>query len=671
MDNDKTMQKSTGDETEVSNDESSDSVLNTEQKNSLSMDEVKKMFDLLKQGRYIVRLDKKKVVLVLGVTGSGKTTLVQLLTKDNCQLFCKEFGIHGEFIIEDSDGKIKAGIVSKTIFPEIFLDSETNVMFCDTPGFDDTRGTAVDIVAMYFLKEIVENAEEVKILLTINHSSLRVGIDRKDFINLIRHTVTLLKNIKKFENSIALVATKVENSYKKIKNELVLVSDESIIEYISEFLRTAKRDLTEVVEGELLQEAKYLIDVLLMNTGIDDYKRIGLIRRPEEVGLLSEMKLLQNEKIRIKNIVGENLTYTNVKETDFGYSISEKSKNDIPVIIEFINNKIVNQVRMIGLIIEGCYRMKESQSNDVYKLRSEYSSKLEKIRKIIESMNKDLNLEEFVKILMQFVDELNFSYKTFKILQQNKYLKFLEIVNERKFENLSLIWKNGLSEINKYITISELWYKFLVNVYEKLSSYGIQKRKRDFTYINNGNICRLNDESVERFMNDIDLLNDYKKVKDLMIDEIKLYKLNEIIKSTLIPHQPIHNYDWVVNSCVIKGDYVILSSISINRCPKKMKFFVISATQKIFIDTNLINSEFDLQQVTFVSPVIEIIEKPKIILLHQNNLPSNNESINSDKLINLTGILNVVGDHFVNWQNLNIFANTILLDNIFGTTSVV
>lgn len=95
-----------------------------------------------------------------------------------------------------------------------------------------------------------------------------------------------------------------------------------------------------------------------------------------------------------------------------------------------------------------------------------------------------------------------------------------------------------------------------------------------------------------------------------------------------------------------------------------MKTFNVVATKKIFIDTNMINDSFDLQQITFVSPVIEVVDMCNIMLIHKNN-PSNI----STGLVNATGIFNVIANRFINWQNLHIFANMILFENIKGMWS--
>ena len=65
-----------------------------------SSSEMKKCFDLLEEGEKIIRTDQKDAILVVGNTGSGKTTLVQFLAGDNNDLYTEEASPgSGDFII--------------------------------------------------------------------------------------------------------------------------------------------------------------------------------------------------------------------------------------------------------------------------------------------------------------------------------------------------------------------------------------------------------------------------------------------------------------------------------------------------------------------------------------------------------------------------------------------
>ncbi|GIY00530.1 uncharacterized protein CEXT_769441 [Caerostris extrusa] len=310
--------------------------------------EIKAIFDLLENGEKEIKLsDKyKDVVLVLGNTGSGKSTFTQWLAGDNTKLISKEIN-EGEFIIEDNNRIGDSTLKSKTIFPELVVDEKTSTAYYDCPGFSDTRSSSNDIVTTYFIKKVLDHAESVKLVFVISYPSVRKGVDRQDFTNLLRHVSDLVKDIDKFKTSIALVATKVDNRYVKRGKSLVLVDDGKVIEGIAGFLQEAREYLVETSknpqvsskETKFYEKAMKFVDVLLIKKDIR-YSKIGIFRRPDEPGPLSNITLLQEGKELVGNIIHEDLKFTEKDSNDFGYTISEKSKNDVHNLVEEINQNV-------------------------------------------------------------------------------------------------------------------------------------------------------------------------------------------------------------------------------------------------------------------------------------------------------------------------------------------
>src|SRR5277367_2861361 len=110
--------------------------------------QIRKTFQLLNDGDERIELyDRyKNVTLILGNTGSGKTTFIQWIAGDNDKLIAKEVAEGtGEFIIEDGNRIGTVTIKSKTIFPELVVDPKTDAAYYDCPGFSDTRSTSNDI----------------------------------------------------------------------------------------------------------------------------------------------------------------------------------------------------------------------------------------------------------------------------------------------------------------------------------------------------------------------------------------------------------------------------------------------------------------------------------------------------------------------------------------------
>lgn len=206
--------------------------------------EIDNTFKLLEEGeeKIVLSEEYKDITLLLGNTGSGKTTFIQWFVGDNSKLISKEVEEGtDEYIIEDGNKRIGSlTINSKTTFPELVVDNITNAAYYYCPGFSDTRSTSHDISSTYFIKKLTDHATNIKIILIVGYPSVRRGVDRLDFMRLLKHVTELIKNMKNFENSIAIAITKVDNQY--VKRWKTLVPDEKIIQAIGKFMR-AKEEM--------------------------------------------------------------------------------------------------------------------------------------------------------------------------------------------------------------------------------------------------------------------------------------------------------------------------------------------------------------------------------------------------------------------------------------------
>lgn len=219
-----------------------------------NISEVDNTLKLLKEGdeKIILKNQYKSISLVIGNTGAGKSTFLQWIAGDDNKLIAREIGNEtGEFIIED--GNIRIGnstITSKTTFPELVVDYKTKAAYYDCPGFSDTRSVSHDIAGTYFLKKLTDHAERFKIIMTVGYPSVREGVDRQDIMKLMKHTTEFIKNIEKFQNSIALMVTKVDNNgyYNKKLNKFIFTSDEKIIGNIALFLKHCCKRFTRKIK---------------------------------------------------------------------------------------------------------------------------------------------------------------------------------------------------------------------------------------------------------------------------------------------------------------------------------------------------------------------------------------------------------------------------------------
>ncbi|GFT70513.1 uncharacterized protein NPIL_152991 [Nephila pilipes] len=418
---------------------------------------IKTTFDLLKDGETKIKLSEehKSVILILGNTGSGKSTFTQWIAGDNSKLIAKEVREGtGEFIIVDNNRIGNSTIKSKTVFPELVIDAKTNSAYYDCPGFSDTS-TANDIATTYFIKKVVDNADSVKIIFLVSYPSVRKGVDRLDFMKLVRHATDLVKDIDKFRNSISLVVTKVDNQFVKQGKTFNLVGSDKVIEAIADFLREVEQDLDRMKldpakDRIFLERAIKFVSVLLERDG-DRYSRIGIFRRPDEPGPLSNIALLQDGKQHIEIIIHEILRYTKKDNDDFGYTVSERSKNDIGDLVESINKSIWCDVNTIANEIDEYHRnltervrtkiksfVTSSISINADPSEAQWlSTKLRNGNNIasnLAEMGNVTDIEDLARKLSSIItdDTKTFEVPISNVVNQGKYFTFLQTISDDK-----------------------------------------------------------------------------------------------------------------------------------------------------------------------------------------------------------------------------------------------
>ncbi|CAL1300188.1 unnamed protein product [Larinioides sclopetarius] len=442
---------------------------------------IKSTFELLEQGGKEIKLldNHRNVILILGNTGSGKSTFTQWLAGDNTKLISKETTEGSdEYIIEDSNRISDTTLKSKTIFPELVVDAKTNSAFYDCPGFSDTQGTSHDIAETYFIKTVVDFSKSVKMIFVVNHFSVKKGADRQDFMKLLRHATDLVKEIEKFKNSIALVATKVDAYSRR-----GLIEDKNVIAAIADFFQEAKQYLLDESstrpnlskkEEIFYKNAVKFVEFLLEKEN-DEYTRIGIFRRPDGPGPVSEIQLLQNNKKTVERILHEKLVFTSKNNEDFGYTVSEKTKNDITDIVKEINKNLESSLNNIARNIQEYYRnLVELIRDKIRLLISEPYSSFEvnfsdaeafkntlNVGYIVTTnlMNKIKNLEnpkELKVIIDKTITSLDIDIPKHEIVyigKQGEYFDFLQTVSDKMLG--SKPWDQLFQEVNKYLADSK------------------------------------------------------------------------------------------------------------------------------------------------------------------------------------------------------------------------
>ena len=122
----------------------------------------------------IATYEAKEAVIVIGETGSGKSTLINYLAGAKLtsvkQIKPPRIVIKADQQVGDI--QIVSGAVSGTAVPDKFFDEKTGITYFDCPGFGDTRGPEQDIANGFYIKKVFDVAEKIKVVIVIDANSL-------------------------------------------------------------------------------------------------------------------------------------------------------------------------------------------------------------------------------------------------------------------------------------------------------------------------------------------------------------------------------------------------------------------------------------------------------------------------------------------------------------------
>lgn len=154
--------------------------------------------------------EDRVLLLLLGPTGSGKTTLYYALTGQ--ELYCfreNSRKLKIEARVKDKNFEIGHTGTAKTYIPGIKYDSNTEIIFCDCPGFFDNRGEIQDISNSFAISNVLSRSKKVKILLLASYFDL-LSAKGTAFRESCEIVEKLLPDQNNFQSIIGLVITHVE-----------------------------------------------------------------------------------------------------------------------------------------------------------------------------------------------------------------------------------------------------------------------------------------------------------------------------------------------------------------------------------------------------------------------------------------------------------------------------
>lgn len=173
---------------------------------------------------------QKDIVLLLGETNHGKSTISSFLT--GSQLKAIEYADEFE-IIGGNNNRIGSR-------PESLIDPTSGTMYYDCPGFDHTRGVKYEISNAYSLNKLLSATNSLKFVFVVDYSTVGSIASTYEFRKLIDNAFTVLKDVGKFMDGIAMVVTKVNDAYVERNGFQILEDDSAMIKNVVKFLKVVK-----------------------------------------------------------------------------------------------------------------------------------------------------------------------------------------------------------------------------------------------------------------------------------------------------------------------------------------------------------------------------------------------------------------------------------------------
>jgi len=187
-------------------------------------------------------------VVIIGKTGVGKSAFIQLTNGVKFERVEKQKG--GGFSYKPTAG-------NENYLPEFKVgynqQAETSVLrtykapsglvYCDLPGFKDTRSYSVDIATTVWINKIAATAKSIRFVLLIHRATITEGRG-SGFVELMQIFTTMVKNYEDIMESVLVLFTHMSDDLKYEGDEVEL--QKSLQREIEETYRPLEQNKTVV-----------------------------------------------------------------------------------------------------------------------------------------------------------------------------------------------------------------------------------------------------------------------------------------------------------------------------------------------------------------------------------------------------------------------------------------
>lgn len=445
----------------------------------LSSDKIKKIISDIKNGyKEVSKSLNEDVVLVIGKTGSGKSTLVNYLADVKLEGYEDE-DISKIRAVNDKDSVASICDISGsgTTIPNRV--KKHDITFWDCPGFEDNRGADQDITNAFYITHIIKNSKSIKICALIEHDSTKgKNNDLADFAEQIDRLFG--RDANSYKNSLSIVVTHTPQNQK---------------------LETIKKRLEKMVnEANNIKNKDVLLEVIK--------NKLSLFKEPNRTGEIDE----HEKKVILRGLKDLNAQEV-TKNLKLCVSIAPKTALAAIEVYQEINSKLVTSLKKIVDSSTQKYKSiidnKNSTAEKLEECAHDLKNYHEKLPNVITIEQLGIAVENNKKLFDEYSDGVKGQYvvvskegKGFEVVDCLNAVKFLEniVLDYAKFEPVDL---HGL--IKKELGV--LHNHCLEQLKTKKSSESIQQ---SYSYYPK----QAEEKSQPIDLNPIDLKVEEKKAKD-------------------------------------------------------------------------------------------------------------------------------------------------------------
>ncbi|KAG4073303.1 hypothetical protein HA402_002648 [Bradysia odoriphaga] len=407
--------------------------------------------------------DVKDVVMLIGATGVGKSTLAQFIANETNTLRAQ--CVFGDCKIIDDSGTIGDSIISKTFLPNLVFHDSFQIPFYDMPGFNDNRNESIEIAISFFMRQILEEAETIKIVVLANFASFRTN-SKTDFANLLRNLVDLIKEPAKFRGGMAIVSTIVPvgiTHLEIIGRNTHFLHEELLPEIDSLFGGDERyvRGSTEILENWLESDTGNYYDA--------NYYSYFLT--PGIEGPLLENPLLATNKEFLNDVIWNRLQFMPTQPDDFGLSMSRAALYKLEKIGVCISHNLYGHMQTFSKNVEN-YMLDEL--TDVIDVKETDTKHISELLTNLTSLDFSFDnnqpqepLTVYLENLLHAVNKLEtpFLRETRQVLEDTLAFIHFILLTDTSFQFEPSLWVNDIQKIQ-----TNLIEKFYVRTNELLAN---------------------------------------------------------------------------------------------------------------------------------------------------------------------------------------------------------